>query len=160
MNERKTILSDDRVYRYVLWREWSPGGYAMFIGLNPSTADETRDDPTIRKCIGFAKLWGLGALCMVNLFAFRATAPNWMKKQDNPVGEHNEYHIISNAKDAACVVAAWGRHGSHRNQDLAVRDWLSGIGVPLLCLRTNKDGSPQHPLYIPYETTLKNWVPK
>lgn len=159
MNERQTIFSPCRQYRYTLWRDWSENlfhdpmrtGYAMFIGLNPSTADETKDDPTIRKCIGFAKRWGYGALCMTNLFAFRATDPKVMKRHENPVGEDNHHHLLWNANKAGIVVAAWGVHGKHKHQDLTVLDWLGQIGVRLQCLRKTKDGHPEHPLYVPYD---------
>lgn len=99
---RVHAFSEDRAFRYTLWREWDvdsltgcaddlPHGhqFAQFIGLNPSTADETRDDPTIRRCIGFAKLWGYGALCMTNLFAFRATKPRDMRQAADPIGPEN-----------------------------------------------------------------------
>lgn len=166
---RRTILSECRKYRYTLWREWpieelagfecsaetNAHKYAMFIGLNPSTADETKDDPTIRKCIGFAKRWGFGALCMTNLFAFRATKPQDMKRTDNPCGKGNQHHLLHNAAFAGIIIAAWGKNGCYRQQDLTVMQWLESLGVRLHCLRQNLDGSPEHPLYIPYETTPK-----
>ncbi len=162
---RRTVLSDDRRYRYVLWREWdvdlmtgcsddlpNAHGYAMFIGVNPSTADETRDDPTIRKCIGFTKRWGYSALCMTNLFAFRATDPGDMKRAADPVGEDNQRHLLKCASKAAIIVAAWGANGKYRNQDLTVLVSLrENIGIPIMCLRhTPKGGDPEHPLYVPY----------
>ena len=181
MSERKTIFSPDRVYRYTLWREWDNGDlytpkqitrafeYAMFIGLNPSTADETKDDPTIRKCIGFAKRWGYGALCMTNLFAFRATQPKDMKRNPCPIGEGSfcafevateksitqcfrwktDAYLFALARQAGVVVAAWGVNGTHLNRDKEVR----GLIPSLRCLRKTKDGHPEHPLYIPYEVT-------
>lgn len=167
--KRQTTLSACRTYRYTLWREWDNGtfstlkqiigqcNYAMFIGLNPSTADETKDDPTIRKCIGFAKRWGYGALCMTNLFAFRATLPRDMKKSEYPVGEDNLHHLLECASSAGIVVAAWGKNGCFQSQDLATADQLSRIGIQLMCLRTNGDGSPEHPLYVPYDTEPKAW---
>lgn len=165
MTDHKTIFSPDRVYRYTLWREWdcdlltgtsddlpNASEYAMFIGLNPSTADETKNDPTIRKCIGFAKRWGYGALCMTNLFAFRATLPRDMKRHAAPAGEANHSHILKCASQAGIVVAAWGVNGIHQNQDLNIKQWMLSIGVQLKCLRKTKDGHPEHPLYVPYET--------
>jgi hypothetical protein len=163
--ERKTIFSFDRLYRYTLWREWDVGSltgcsddlpnshaYLMVIGLNPSTADETKDDPTIRKCIGFAKRWGYGALCMTNLFAWRSTDPRQMKFAERPIGEDNQHHLLSCAYEAGMVLAAWGAHGKHMHQDLTVGDWLREIGTQLYCLKKNADGSPMHPLYVPYGT--------
>jgi len=163
---RQTVLSACRKYRYTLWRDWDMDlltgcandakdldSYAMFIGLNPSTADETKDDPTIRKCIGFSKRWGFAGLMMTNLFAFRATKPEDMKRAENPSGEDNQPHLLQCASAAGIIVAAWGKNGSFLNQDLTVMQWLGGIGAQLHCLRTNGDGSPEHPLYVPYEVT-------
>ncbi len=148
---RKTILSHCRCYRYVLWREWDRANraYAMFIGLNPSTADEVADDPTIRRCIDYAKQWGYGALCMVNLFAFRATDPAVMKSHTDPVGIENDRWIAGLARDAGVVVAAWGIGGSHLQRDRAVELLLDR---KLSCLKVTKDGHPAHPLYL--EKTL------
>lgn len=84
--KKSAILSDDRKYRYSLSRVWDESkNKVMFIGLNPSTADETEDDPTIRRCINFAKSWGYVGLEMTNLFAFRATAPKDMKNTKEPI---------------------------------------------------------------------------
>jgi hypothetical protein len=124
----------------------------MVIGLNPSTADETKDDPTIRKCIGFAKRWGFGALCMTNLFAWRDTDPAKMKKAEFPEGEDNHSTILQCASEAGMILAAWGKHGKHRNQDVNVGQWLASIGKQPYCLKLNGDGTPMHPLYVPYET--------
>lgn len=170
--KRETIFSPCRKYRYTLWREWDNGGlftptqierqfqYLMVIGLNPSTADETKDDPTIRKCIGFARRWHFGALCMTNLFAWRDTKPETMKRVDDPAGEAQQHHLLKCASEAGMVLAAWGKHGRHRNQDLTVGQWLQSIGVQLKCLKTNNDGSPMHPLYVPYETAPVEWRPR
>lgn len=83
----------------------------MFIGLNPSTADDKIDDPTIRRCINFAQSWGYGGLCVTNLFAFRATLPSNMKSAKDPIGPENDKSPIAHAKDARIVVAAWGCMG-------------------------------------------------
>ncbi len=153
---RKTIFSPDRVYRYTLWREWSMplihcacGGcenrkYVMFIGLNPSTADETKDDNTIRKCIKYAKAWGYGALCMTNLFAYRATDPRKMKAYPQPIGDENDKWLVDCARKASMVVAAWGRDGAFMKRDLAIEKILND----LKCLGQNNDGTPKHPLYL------------
>ena len=120
-----TIFSPCRTYRYALWREWIGGdGYVMFIGLNPSTADETQDDPTIRRCIAFAKAWGYGGLSMTNLFAFRATDPKKMKAVADPIGPENDAHLLRLARDAGVIVAAWGANGTHRGRDADVRELL------------------------------------
>ena len=87
----EAMLSVDRKYRYVLTRTWDETlSNIMFVGLNPSTADETTDDPTIRRCINFAKSWGYGGLYMVNLFAYRSTNPNNIRIVDNPIGDDND----------------------------------------------------------------------
>lgn len=179
MIERKTILSDDRVYRYTLWREWQcqpvwgscqlpsghigshsqeSKGYAMFIGLNPSTADETLDDPTIRRCVGFAKRWGYSALCMTNLFAIRTKDPSMMKKHPFPAGQDNHSWILRCASEAGIVVAAWGKDGRHQNQDLNVREWVNSVNAVMFCLKLNRDGTPQHPLYVPADTVPKPYA--
>jgi Protein of unknown function (DUF1643) len=96
---RKTVLSACRTYRYALWRSWLGGeGYANFIGLNPSTADELIDDNTITRCIAFAKLWGFEALCMTNLFAFRATRPCDLRATVAPVGPDNDRYLLEMAR--------------------------------------------------------------
>lgn len=161
--ERPTIFSPDRVYRYILWRHWHGHGsthildssnghhpsYAMFIGLNPSTADETLDDPTIRRCIGFAKAWGLGALCMTNLYAFRATDPNVMKAQKDPIGDDNFKRLLEAGKTATIIIAAWGTHGGFiKEVPRQVCGLLADAGLNIHCLGTNADGSPKHPLYL------------
>lgn len=154
---RRCEFSPCRAYRYTLWREWAHEelfrgprsiSFVMFVGLNPSTADETNDDPTIRRCIDFARRWGFGALCMMNLFAYRATQPQDMKAQPDPVGPKNDFWLKEAALGADLIIAAWGKHGAHRGRANAVLDMLPGVH----CLRQNKDGSPEHPLYIPGET--------
>lgn len=152
--ERSADLSPCRTYRYALWRRWGPGHYAMFIGLNPSTADEANDDPTIRRCIGFARSWGYDGLCMANLFSFRATHPADMKKAADPVGRDNDKAIATFSRGAGIVVAAWGAHGTYRRRDYYVR-----LLVPdLHYLRLTKDGHPGHPLYLPASLRPVEWV--
>lgn len=141
-----TYFSADRQYRYTLWREWLLGeGYAMFIGLNPSTADELNDDPTVRRCIGYAESWGFKGLMMTNIFAYRATDPVQMMRQFDPVGPANDAHLRLMAKNAGVVVAAWGAHGIHMSRGSQVRRMLE----PLHYLKFTKSGQPQHPLYLP-----------
>jgi hypothetical protein len=146
-------FSPDKKYRYTLWRRWNSDwdtNYINFIGLNPSTADETRNDPTIRKCLGFAKRWGYSGMCMTNIFAFRATKPTDLKQEENPTGLDNQHFIISVASSAKLIIVAWGNHGKWMNQDLTVLDRIQGY--PIKCLKQNKNGSPMHPLYVPYDT--------
>ncbi len=149
--KRLNVFSEDRAYRYTLWREWNYGsGYCQFIGLNPSTADETRDDPTLRRCINFAKDWGFSAFCMTNIFALRETKPANMKAHQNPVGAENDKWILNISKDAQLVVAAWGTHGSFLGRDSEVFN----ITKELYCLGTTKNGFPKHPLYVKGDTQL------
>lgn len=150
-------FSRDRAYRYVLWRVWAnlaAPRYCAFVGLNPSTADEATDDPTIRRCIGFAKDWGYDALAMLNLFAFRATDPRDMKAADDPVGDDNDYWLAKIAAEAGIVVAAWGNHGAHQNRAIAVRVLLPGLH----CLRMTKAGHPEHPLYLAGDLEPIEWT--
>jgi len=144
---RKTIFSPDRMYRYTLWREWDifNPDYAMFIGLNPSTADEIKNDPTVRRCIGFAKDWGYGALCMTNAFAYRATDPREIISCALPIGSENDKWLVKVAKDAGIVIAAWGVNGSFLSRDKGV---LKLLHNSIYCLGKTKDGYPRHPLYV------------
>lgn len=144
------VLSECRRYRYELWRRWSDlaqdrQGYVAFIGLNPSTADETTDDRTIGRCVGFARSWGFSALCMLNLFAWRATDPRDMLRAANPVGPDNDRHLVNCAQGASLLVAAWGARGSYLGRDQQVCRLLPGLQV----LRLTKGGHPEHPLYLP-----------
>ena len=154
MNNNATF-SPDRVYRYSLWREWIGGdGYCMFVGLNPSTADETSDDPTIRRCIGYAKQWGYSALEMCNLFAYRATDPKDMLiGVTDPVGPANDTILRFSARHAGIVIAAWGTHGSHLGRDQAVRAMLPNI----YALKLTKGGHPSHPLYLRADLKPLHW---
>lgn len=151
---RGALFSPCRKYRYALFRAWEPAkGFVMFVGLNPSTADETVDDPTIRRCIAFAQAWGYGGLCMANLFAFRATEPADMKKAPDPVGPENDGYLQSLSLAADVVVAAWGVHGTHRGRDTQVRAMLPNLHY----LRLTKDGHPGHPLYLPASLRPVAW---
>jgi hypothetical protein len=115
----------------------------MFIGLNPSTADETTDDPTLIRCMNFAKAWGYGGVCMSNLFAYRATEPADMKAADNPIGTQNNKWLKLLAQDAGLIVAAWGNDGAYLNRSAYVKKRFPEMH----CLKMNKSGEPAHPLY-------------
>lgn len=138
-------FSPCRKYRYSLWRIWDASRpYVMFIGLNPSTADETEDDPTVRRCINYATAWGYGGLCMTNIFSFRTTDPKVMKAELLPIGPDNDKSLLACAKDAGIVIAAWGTHGTHMQRNNAVIKTIAS----LYCLEITKDGHPSHPLYL------------
>jgi hypothetical protein len=153
--KRSANFSPCRLYRYALWREWGaePGsvdcGYVLFVGLNPSTADETNDDPTIRRCIAFARAWGFSGICMANLFAFRATDPADMLAAADPVGVENDDWLERLAESAGLVVAAWGVHGTYMGRDARVKERIPDMHY----LRLTKDGHPGHPLYLPKTLT-------
>ena len=141
---KNATFSDCRKYRYALSRTWNGKKKTiLFIGLNPSTADEKIDDPTIRRCINYAQNWGYGSLLMVNLFAYRATLPSELKNVKNPIGNDNDLHIIELSKKADLAVAAWGNEGTLLNRDKEVKKILPN----LMCLKINKSGQPSHPLY-------------
>lgn len=151
-----TIFSTDRKYRYTLYREWKPWKpLVAFVGLNPSTANETQNDPTVTRCINFAKAWGAGRFCMLNLFGYRSTDPRGLYAVEDPVGFGNTTWIDTvTCAHAGLVVCAWGTHGRKRMEchERTVVDMLSRImvddGVPVCCLGKNADGSPKHPLYL------------
>lgn len=156
--KRSATFSPCRRYRYALWRDWrdllgEDGGFVMFVGLNPSTADETNDDPTIRRCIRFTQSWGYSRLCMTNLFAWRATKPEDMMAADNPVGPDNDATLLDLASRAAVVIAAWGVNGTHLGRDQAVRAFLPRLHY----LRLTADGHPGHPLYLPGALRPISW---
>jgi hypothetical protein len=140
------------MYRYTLWREWIGGeGYAMFVGLNPSTADEKADDATIRRCVAFAKSWGYEALCMTNLFAYRTVSPEIMKAGPQPVGPENDRWLMEMATGAGVIVAAWGVDGGFKGRDAEVVQMLPSMH----CLGLTKAGQPRHPLYLRADLTPK-----
>lgn len=147
------IFSHCGRYRYTLTREWNGSTSPLtFIMLNPSTADASVDDPTIRRCIGFARTRGFGGLRVLNLFAFRSTDPVHMKADPDSVGPDNDMHLgaaLKAAKGAnAPVVAAWGVHGVHNGREAVVRGLAQECGVALMCLGVTKYGHPRHPLYV------------
>lgn len=149
------IISDDQVFRYALWRRWNHDPLMVFVMLNPSTADASQDDPTIRRCIGFAQREWWGGILVVNLFAFRSSSPALMKKAPNPVGPENNTHIRTLlAQPHGPVVCAWGSHGSFQGRDQSARSLL---GPGLKCLGKTNAGQPKHPLYLPKDAELIPW---
>lgn len=151
MTEMKSwaSFSPCRSHRFVLGRKWDDKPLVMFIGLNPSTADETQDDPTIRRCIGYAKDWGYGGLLMTNIFAYRSTDPKWLLECADPIGSQNDDALLNCYQEADIAIAAWGTHGTLKDRNIAVRKLLPKLHY----LRLTKDGHPGHPLYLP--KTLK-----
>ena len=146
-------FSPCRRYRYTLWREWAGRSrYVQFIGLNPSTATEVHNDNTLRRCIDFAQTWGFDAMVMTNAFAYRATKPDDMKAQDEPIGSDNDVWLKKTAAGAALIVVAWGVHGSFLNRDKQILNLLSDF--PLQTFGLTKEGLPRHPLMIAKNTPL------
>lgn len=156
---RGATFDDSGEYRYTLWRTWDRClPRIAFVMLNPSTADHRVDDPTIRRCIGFARSWGYGALWVVNLFAYRTHSPRRLARADDPVGPDNDRHLVRVRRRATDVVAAWGVHGALRGRDRQVRELLARRGRPLLCMGTTAAGHPRHPLYLPGTTRPAPWT--
>lgn len=133
-------------YRYELLRSWDEGsGCCVFIGLNPSTADAGVDDPTVRRCMGFARDWGYQQLRLVNLFAYRTPYPRELVRCSDPAGSANRRAIRRACRSADKVVAAWGAHGSLRDQAQKLSDiWAD---LTLECFGLTQTGHPLHPLY-------------
>lgn len=142
-------------YRYSLWRDIGEGPAGAFVMLNPSTADAEKDDPTIRRCIGFARRWGWGGLHVLNAFAFRSTDPRALHAQVDPVGPENDATIVRIASEVAAsggrIIAAWGEHGFFLYRDNAMRRLLRPI-ADVWALRISKTGQPCHPLYLPADS--------
>lgn len=144
-------FSPCRRYRYTLHRIWQPVQPLMcWVLLNPSTADETRDDPTIRRCMTRAINTGFGGIEIVNLFAWRSTDPKVLATLPDPVGPENDLFIRQAAQRAGQVVCGWGKNGALKQRGKFVLGLLHGVCEPY-ALRMNADGTPEHPLYIPYE---------
>lgn len=143
-------FSPCRRYRYRLWRFWSDAPPIAFVMLNPSTADEIANDPTVERCERRARAGGYGGVAVVNLFALRSTDPKALYDEADPVGPNNDAAILDVARHAGLVVCAWGRHGRLRDRGPKVLLMLWEAGVTTHCLKRGKDGQPSHPLYLPY----------
>jgi hypothetical protein len=126
--------------------------------LNPSTADAFQLDPTNRRCVGFAQAWGYGALVTTNIFAFRSTNPAGLRTTNDAVGPENNEAILTAAKNADLVIAAWGTHGELQDRGNAVREMLGEVGVELHALKLTKAGHPGHPLYVAGDTQPMRWA--
>lgn len=157
--KRSAVISECQTYRYSLSRTWDESLKKVgFIMLNPSTADHREDDPTIRRCIAFAKAWGYGGIVVANLFALRSTDPKALKEHKEPVGPHNDEHILSLIKDCEEVVCAWGVHGKLNGRDRVVMNLISGGNV--VAIKVTKDGSPGHPLYVKSDAKRNKFLGK
>lgn len=147
-------FSPCRAYRYELRRIWNPcvagTALACFIMLNPSTADEVANDPTVERCERRARSWGWDGLIVANLFALRSTDPKALKTHLDSIGPVNDDSILWAAMQSKLVVCAWGIHGKLGGRSAAVLALLRGTGIALHALKVNADGEPAHPLYLPY----------
>lgn len=163
------IISECGTYRYLLTR-WTrtllshtlpmANGSLLLLMLNPSTADASKNDPTIRRCISLAERLGAADLTVVNLFAYRATKPKALKEAlvagEDIIGPENDDYIRYAVENADKVVCAWGRNGMHYTQRVA-RVLMILDGVELWCLGETKDEHPKHPLMVPNNTPLKRY---
>lgn len=145
------VFSPCRTWRYTLWRKFpdNPDGKnVMFLMLNPSTATELMNDPTVRRTIGFAMDWGASQLVVTNLFAYRATLPADMMADEDPTGPDNDKHIREQAAQADLIICAWGNDGAHLERAKHVVRMLEKDERPLHYLKITGSGEPGHPLYL------------
>ena len=152
------VYSDCESYRYSLTRIWEPSGpKVMFVMLNPSTATEVQNDPTIERCERRARSLGFGGFRATNIFAYRATDPRDMRAAADPAGPDNDAAILDGLGWANQVVCAWGTNGAHRNQGPRIEALLRARGQMLHHLGLSKAGHPKHPLYIAYSQAPQIW---
>ena len=139
-------FSEDRKYRNALWRIWdSKKSLVMFVGLNPSTANENTDDPTIRRVISFAKAWGYGGVYMMNLFTVVSSDPKVLRDNNN-LGDfvHDKNILREYAKKCERIVFAWGNFKEAKSRGYEIASEFPNA----YCLTKNKNGSPKHPIYV------------
>jgi len=145
-------------YRYLLTRTWDGAGpTALFVMLNPSTATEVQNDPTVERCERRARALGFGAFRVTNIFAFRATDPRVMRAEPDPVGPGNDAVIADSALWADRIICAWGSHGDYMHRGDRVAQILRATGRPLWHLGLTQGGQPKHPLYIGYTRQPEPW---
>jgi hypothetical protein len=145
-----------RTYRYLLTRIWNPARRpAVFVMLNPSTADALEDDPTIRRCTAFARRERAGGLVVVNLFALRSTDPRALLRHPDPVGPVNDAFVRQAVAGAGTVIVAWGASGVQHDRAQTVTAMLARLKAPVRCLGTTATGQPRHPLYLLKDTVLE-----
>lgn len=158
---RTAVLSEDGLYRYSLVRRWAATGVpAQFVMLNPSTADDTLDDPTIRRCVGFARALGCAGLVVVNLYAYRATKPADLWRAEDPVGPDADTYLgvvaLRTRSEGAPLIAAWGANAKPDRVEQALTI-IRERGAQLTALGVTKAGQPRHPLYLPGTATPTPW---
>lgn len=157
------VYSSCERYRYTLTRDWGGGAgplgaRALFVMLNPSTATEMQNDPTVERCERRARALGFGAFRVCNIFAWRETDPAAMRRAAEPVGPANDAAIAESCGWADFILCAWGTHGAHMARGPAVEGLMRATGHDLHCLGLTKDGHPKHPLYIGYAEVPRIWA--
>jgi hypothetical protein len=155
--DRTALFSSCGRFRYRLGRRWGEGPAVAFVLLNPSTADDKVDDPTVRRCIDFARRLGFGGLEVVNLYADVATDPGDLRRAGYPVGEENDRHITEAVGECQRVVLAWGVHAGRQARPDEVLRLLREAGVAPCCLRATSSGHPEHPLRLPRACGLQRY---
>ncbi|MFD8516525.1 DUF1643 domain-containing protein [Streptomyces antimycoticus] len=148
------VMDDTRTYRYLLTRIWDTSSQPMvWVMLNPSTADAMQDDPSIRRCIGFARREHCGGIAVVNLFALRSTDPRALRGHPDPIGPHNEA-FLRQTTTLGPVVAGWGAGGVLGDRAATVTRTLTASGVRMRALGVTSTGQPRHPLYLSGKAAL------
>ena len=153
----EAVYSDCETYRYALTREWGAGPRLLWVMLNPSTASERSNDPTVERCERRSRAMGFGGFRVVNLFAYRATDPRRLRAVADPVGPDNDAALHDGAAWADDILCGWGGHGALLGQDRAVAARLRQSGKPVWHLGLTLAGQPKHPLYIGYAVPPMAW---
>lgn len=160
LSDSGAVFSAHRTYRYRLWRSFQPGAPRVcFCMLNPSVAAEGEDDPTIRRCLGFARKWGYGGIVVVNLFALVSTDPRVLSRHTDPVGPDNDRVLGQTFAASPTVVMAWGAQPQARTRAPTVMRILAATGHKPMCIGVTRDGSPRHPLFVRGSTDRTEWRP-
>lgn len=158
LHKSGATFSECGKYRYRLWRKWDATMPTLtFVMLNPSTADDVKNDATIERCQRRAEATGFGCLQVVNIFALRSTDPKALVLSDDPIGPDNNRHIVEAIHAHGVVICAWGGHGTLMNRGLSVIRLIRQNDVLPHYLVLNKDGTPKHPLYISYDVKPQPW---
>jgi len=153
----EAVYSDCGAYRYALTRVWAMGPRVSFVMLNPSTATEVQNDPTVERCERRARAMGYGGFAVGNIFGFRATDPRVMRAQADAVGPENDAHVLQLAGWGERVICAWGTHGAYLGRGAQVEALLRRGGLQLWHLGLTLAGAPKHPLYIGYDRQPEPW---
>lgn len=152
------LYSPCEIYRYALTRQWGGGGRLLFVLLNPSTATEAQNDPTVERCERRARALGYGAFRVTNIFALRETNPHKMRAAPRPIGPENDATLLHAVAWADTIVAGWGAHGAHMDRGAQVAALLGQSGRAVHHLGLTKAGHPRHPLYIAYHQQPQLWL--